>query len=54
MNVIPSIDPMSWIVDFIPFLWGGGGGGGGGWRWREGHAPSHLGSKRVLVTFYFP
>ena len=51
MNVIPSIDPMSWIVDFIPFLRGGGGGvggvGGGG-----GHAPSHLGSKRVLVTFY--
>ena len=29
-------------------------GWGGGWRWREGHAPSHLGSKRVLVTFYFP
>ena len=28
--------------------WGLGGGGGGG----RGHAPSHLGSKRVLVTFY--
>ena len=49
LNVIPSIDPMSWIVDFIPYLWGGGWGGGGGGR---GHAPSHLGSKRVLVTFY--
>ena len=28
MNVIPSIDPMPWIVDFIPFLWGGGVEGG--------------------------
>ena len=37
MNVIPSIDPMSWIIGFIPFLWGGGWGGG-----REGACPKPL------------